>query len=117
MKIIVKKIEVEKEFYVANDGTEFEDEYECTAYDMTLLCEKFETYDEDFNRTNFESAEYVVVHSDEELNDIEKVCEFNGWVYEGITETGLYKYNSSWRRDYWEKVRIPLSLKDFIEFI
>lgn len=117
MKTIIRKVEVEKEFYIANDGTEFEDEYKCTAYDMELLCKSFETYDEDFNRIEFESAQYVVVHSDEELDNIKKVCKFNGWVFDGLIEKGLYRYDSSWRFDRWEKVRIPLFLKDFIEFI
>ncbi len=117
MKKIIKKVEVEKEFYIANDGTEFEDEEECVAYDMNFLCQNFETYDEDFNKINFESATYVVIHSDEELDDIERVCEFNGWTYDGLTETGLFRYNSSYRHDYWERVRVPLSLKDFIDFI
>ena len=117
MKTIIRKVEVEKEFYIANDDTEFEDEYECTAYDLELLCKSFETYDEDFNRIEFESATYVVVHSDEELDNIKKVCRFNGWICDGLIEKGLYRYDSSWRFDRWEKVRIPLFLKDFIEFI
>lgn len=117
MKTITRKVEIEKEFYIAKDGKEFEDEYECVAYDMKLLCDSFETYDEDFNKIEFESAKYIVVHSDEELDNIDKVCDFNGWTCDGLTETGLYRYDSSWRTDRWEKVCIPIFLKDFIEFI
>ena len=117
MKTIIKRIEIEKEFYVANDGTEFEDEYKCVAYDMGLLYKNFEAYDEDFNRVDLGSAEYLVVHSNEELDDIKKVCIFNGWTCEGLIEIGLYKYNSYYGEECWEKIRIPISLKDFIEFI
>lgn len=117
MKTVVRKVEVEKEFYIANDGTEFEDEYECITYDMELLCKSFETYNKDFDRIDFESAKYIVIHSEEELDNIAKVCEYNGWTVDGLEETGLYRYDNSWRYDRWEKVRIPAFLKDFIEFI
>ena len=117
MKTITRKIEIEKEFYVANDGTEFEDECECVAYDMGLLYKSFEAYDEDFNRVDLVSAEYLVVHSNEELVNIKNVCIFNDLIYEGLIETGLYKYNGDYGEECWEKIRIPIALKDFIEFI
>lgn len=117
MKTIIRKVEIEKEFYVANDGTEFEDEYECVAYDIGLLYKNFEAYDEYFNRVDLGSAVYLVVHSNEELDDIKKVCIFNGWTCEGLIEVGLYKYNGDYEEEFWEKIRIPIALKDFIEFI
>ena len=117
MKTITKKIEIEKKFYIANDGTEFEDEYECVAYDIGLLYKNFETYDADFNRVDLGIAEYLVVHSNEELDDIKEACIFNGWTCEGLIEVGLYKYNGDYGEECWEKIRFPISLKDFIEFI
>ena len=117
MKTITKKIEIEKEFYIADDGTEFEDEYECVAYDMELLCKNLEAYDENFNRVDLGSAEYLVVHCNDELDDIKKVCNFNGWTYYGLIEAGLYKYNNFYSKECWEKIRIPVSLQDSIEFI
>ena len=117
MKAITRKVEIEKEFYIANDGKEFDDEGECLDYENELNIKSIEAYDENFNRVDFERATYVVIHSDEELNFICEVCGYNGWTDEGLNENGLYRYNSYYRVDKWEKVKIPLFLKDFVEFI
>ena len=117
MKTITRKVLREEEFYIAKDGKEFDDEGECLDYENELNINAIEAYDDDFNRTSFEGASYVVVHSDEELNFICEVCEYNDWNSEGLNENGLYRYNSYYRVDNWEKVKIPLFLKDFIEFI
>jgi hypothetical protein len=117
MKTTIRKVEIEKEFYIAKDGKEFGDEGECIDYENELNIKSIEAYDEDFNRTDFEGAIYVVIHSDEELNFICEICEYNGWTYDGLNENGLYRYNSYYRVDKWEKVKIPLFLKDFVEFI
>ena len=117
MKTITKMVTREEEFYVARDGKEFSDEGECLDYENELNIKSIEAYDEDFNRTDFEGATYVVVHSDEELNFIDEVCDYNGWTSEGLNENGLYRYNSCYRVDKWERVQIPNFLKDFVEFI
>lgn len=117
MKRITKMITREEEFYVARDGKEFEDEYECRDYENELNIKSIEAYDEDFNRIDFDSATYVVIHSDEEVNLIDEVCDYNGWTSNGLCEVGLFRYNCNYRFDKWEKVKIPNFLKDFVEFI
>ena len=117
METIKRTVMREEEFYIAKDGKEFDDEIECLDYENELNIKSIEAYDEDFNRTDFEDATYVVIHSEAELNFIDKVCDYNGWTSDGLMETGLYRYNSSWRDDRWEKVKIPYFLKDFVEFI
>lgn len=117
MERITKKVLREEEFYVAFDGKEFEDEYECHDYENELNIKSIEAYDKDFNRIDFDSATYVVIHSDEEVNFIDKVCDYNGWTSEGLCEVGLFRYNNNYRDDRWEKVKIPNFLKDFVEFI
>lgn len=117
MKRITKMVTREEEFYVARDGKEFDDEEECLNYENELNIKFIEAYDEDFNRTYFDSATYVVIYSDEEINLIRKVCNYNGWTSEGLNESGLYRYNCNYRNDKWEKVKIPYFLKDFVEFI
>lgn len=117
MERITKKVLKEEEFYVAFDGKEFEDEDECREYENELNIKSIEAYDEDFNRIDFDSAAYVVIHSDADLYLICEVCDYNGWTSTGLCENGLYRYNSSWRDDRWEKVKIPYFLKDFVEFI
>lgn len=117
MKAITRKVEVEKEFYIANDGKEFEDEGECLDYENEIDIKSIEAYDENFNRIDFESATYVVIHSDEEVEFIDKICDYNGWTSNGLCEVGLFRYNCNYRFDKWEKVKVPLFLKDFVEFI
>lgn len=117
MKTITKMVTREEEFYVARDGKEFDDRCECLDYENELNIKSIEAYDKNFNRTDFESATYVVIHSDEELTFICEVCEYNGWTYEGFCENGLYRYNCNYRFDEWERVKIPYFLKDFVEFI
>ena len=117
MERITKIVTREEEFYVARDGKEFNDECECLDYENELNIKSIEAYDEDFNRVDFDNAEYVVIHSDEEINLIDETCEYNGWTSNGLCEVGLFRYNSNYRFDKWEKVKIPNFLKDFVEFI
>lgn len=117
MKTITKMITREEEFYVARDGKEFSDEGECLDYENELNIKSIEAYDDNFNRTDFEGAIYVVIHSDEEVKMIDEVCDYNGWTSKGLNGYGLYRYYSSYRDDKWEKVKIPYFLKDFVEFI
>lgn len=117
MERITKIITREEEFYVARDGKEFSDEDECLNYENKLNIKSIEAYDDDFNRTDYENATYVVIHSDEELDLICEVCGYNGWTSEGFCENGLYRLNCGYRVDKWERVKIPNFLKDFVEFI
>lgn len=117
MKTITKIVTREEEFYVAIDGKEFSDEIECLAYENKLNTKSIEAYDENFNRVNFDMAEYVVIHSDEEVELIDEVCDYNGWTSNGLCEVGLFRYNCDYRFDKWEKVKIPNFLKNFVEFI
>lgn len=117
MKIITKTVTREEDFFVAKDGKEFENAVDCLDYENELNIETVEAYDENFNRTSFEGASYVVVHSDEELNSITELCGYNGWSSEGFCGKGLYRYSCNKWGEGWEKVKIPHFLKDFIEFI
>lgn len=117
MKTITRKVMLEKEYYIARDGKEFTDEDDCLNYENELNIKSIEAYDEDFNRVDFESATYVVIHSDEELDFICEVCDYNCWTVEGLNGYGLYRYNSHYTSEKWERVKFPYFLKDFIEFI
>ena len=117
MERITKMITREEEFFVARDGKEFDDEGECLDYENEINIKSIEAYDENFNRIDFESATYVVIHSNEELNFIDEVCDYNGWTSNGLCEVGLFRYNCNYRFDKWEKVKVPNFLKDFVEFI
>ena len=116
MEKITREVLREEEIYIARDGKEFNDEGECLDYENELDIKSIEAYDENFNRMDFEGATYVVIHSEEEIDFIDKVCDYNGWTSEGLCGVGLYHYKYHYMGDNWEKVRIPSFLKDFIEF-
>ena len=56
MKTITRKVLREEEFYIAEDGKEFDDKGECLDYENELNIKSIEAYDENFNRTDFEGA-------------------------------------------------------------
>ena len=117
MEAFTKKVLKEVELYKAFDGKEFERDDECIDYEMSLKMESIEAYNEDFERTEFEGAKYVVVHSEEDIDLIEEICDYNGWTYEGINSIGLYRYSNDRYYDRWEKVKIPGTLLPFVEII
>lgn len=117
MERITKKVLREEEFYVAFNGKEFDNEEECRNYENKLNINFIETYDENFNRIDFDSATYVVIHSEADLYLVREVCDYNSWTSNGLCEVGLFRYDNSFMRNRWEKVKIPNFLKDFIEFI
>ena len=115
MEKIIKKIEVEQEFYVAYDGTEFNDEDECAYYEDEFRRTKILCYDSNMKKCDFEDAEWVVVRNDEDFNNIADTCEFNGWDYAGICENGIYN-RSAYGWNEWKKVVFPVSIKNLVEF-
>ena len=117
MEAFTKKVLKEVEFYRAFDGKEFERDDECIDYEMSLKMESIEAYNDNFERMEFEGAEYFVVHSEEEIDLIEEICDYNGWTYEGINSIGLYRYSNDRYYDRWEKVKIPGTLLPFVEII
>lgn len=117
MEAFTKEVLKEVEFYRAFDGKEFEREDECIDYEISLKMQSIEAYNENFEKTEFEGAEYVVVHSEEDIDLIEEICDYNGWTYEGINSIGLYRYSNDRYYDRWEKVKIPGALLPFVEII
>lgn len=117
MEAFTKKVLKEVEFYRAFDGKEFERDDECIDYEMSLKMKSIEAYDDDFNRTDFEGADYVVIHSDEEVALIEEICEYNDWIYEGLDSVGLFRYNNERYYERWERVIIPHFLMPFVKLI
>lgn len=117
MEAFTKKVLKEVEFYRAFDGKEFERDDECIDYEMSLKMESIEAYNEDFERTEFEGAKYVVVHSEEEIDLIDEICDYNGLISEGINSVGLYGYSTDRCYDRWEKVKILGALLPFVEII
>ena len=110
MKVETREITITKEVYVADDGTEFVSEDECKLYEITLAESKLAFYDGNYEKADFESCTYVKLITDEDVENMHKVCEYNGVSSEGIRGPGLYMYvNAFANRDYWANITEAVS--------
>ena len=89
--------------YVADDGTEFDDEISCMDYEWTLnhplnnIC----FYDEDdnvltniFSEDTYEKTERIVVLNKASLRSLHELAKYTGFCcYEDINECGEWVFN------------------------
>lgn len=95
MKIETRKVLVEREVYIASDGTEFDDENECEGYEMRLIEEQMLFFDSEFRRTVIERCAYAVLRTDEEVKQFKHVCDYMGYADRGLNQSGVYMYSES----------------------
>ena len=93
-------------FYIADDGTQFDDEFECTIYEMKMnypCLDNIEIFDDKgyrledvFDDNTYDNSYTVVVHTEEEVKGLREVAHYFGWCeWETITEEGAWR----WVRD------------------
>lgn len=100
MKEITKTVTVEKIIYVAEDGTEFDNRYDCQRYEAKLWEDSLIFYDNTFEKSNLEECTYICILSHEDYNALVKLCDFEGISSKGIEDKpGIYMYEE--RRDGW----------------
>ena len=92
MEVKRKKFVITKDIFVACDGTEFEDEDACIDYEFNIRSRKLACYDENFNRVDLDSCDYVAAVNDELLKLFLDLCDHKGYCAKGIDGVGLYKY-------------------------
>ncbi len=102
--------------YIADDGTEFDDLYECETYeeckkhphlyDIIFLDSAGEELDHSkfkygiFDDSLYQKCESIVVHNDDEVTDLLWSAEYCGWCeFEQITSPG------TWIREEGEVIR------------
>lgn len=105
--------------YIADDGTEFDNEFDCEHYEEIKRHNKIndvEVYDADDNRVLFDSvyndafynnAEKIIIHTEEEVEDILWLAEYTGWCeFEQLTSVGTWvRRQEGWNgAGIWEKV-------------
>lgn len=82
--------------YIADDGTIFDDEYECEAYELTLKVGKAmqsnETafYDEEGKPTTFEKAIFIAVNSAEGYDALRMLSDYHGMSIPQIDEDEVF---------------------------
>lgn len=102
MKTETKEITVSRTVYIADDGREFVDRDDCEGYEMKLLEKSIACYNDKFEKTSFETCTYVVLVTDQDVENIELVCEYFGYCAEGFDGPGLYMYYDGYsKNEHW----------------
>lgn len=81
--------------YIADDGTEFYDEYDCREYEENLSFKNFKgiMLDEDFKKTEeIEDAFYLYIPTEEDRNIFKKRSLYEGSDYPYTC--GFFRYNT-----------------------
>lgn len=93
MKTETRKVTVEQEVYIAEDGTEFEDLDECEAYETRLIGKHLIMYTFAHDPTDsVEDCWYVKLDTREAVSDFISLCRYEEVSPEGLQEPGVYMY-------------------------
>lgn len=93
MKIETRKVMIEQDVYIAEDGTEFEDQDDCEAYETRLIGKRLKMYTHSHIRTDrTEHCWYAKLDTQEEANDFITLCKFEGITALGVQGPGVYMY-------------------------
>lgn len=91
MKIEQRKLMVNQDVYVAQDGTVFADRYTCEEYEAKVAGRILEMYGSDFSRCdNLGCCTYVRLNTPDDISKFLAGCEYYGIHTTGIEKAGLY---------------------------
>ena len=86
--------------YVADDGTTFDDEWDCKDYEFrrSLSLDDIEIYDENGNRFDdilsedaYNNCTRVIVKTDKAVTDLHKIVKYTGFIYyDDIDSPGIW---------------------------
>lgn len=90
--------------YIADDGKQFEDEYECEHHEFELKhphLQTIEAYNKDgekmtdlMDEDTYNNCEKIILHSEEELSDLQYAADYLGFYsYNDITEIGEWIFD------------------------
>ena len=94
MKTELRKVTVEQEVYVACDGKEFLDAYDCERYEYDLIEKKLHCYDSKCRPCDFDACTYVKIITREDYENLVSCCSYLGITRKGLTESdGVFMYD------------------------
>ena len=94
MKTSTKTITIEKEIYIAEDGTEFDDQDDCEAYEYRLVGKRLKMYKYSFSPCqSIEDCCYVKLDTETDVQAFIDLCKYDGISHKGVTTPGLYMYS------------------------
>lgn len=102
MEVKRKEVVIMKDIFVACDGTEFEDEDDCIEHEFDIRRQKLACYDEEFDRVDIDSCDYVDATTEESLALFQEICRHYNYSRFGIEGVGLYWYEP--KSDTWVNV-------------
>ena len=93
MRTELRKVTVEQEVYIANDGKEFDDEDDCQAYEATCLSQtlKMRNY-VGVKTNNLDNCQAVKLDRVSDIMSFVALCKYEGISCTGIVEPGVYMY-------------------------
>lgn len=91
MRTETRQVTVEREVYIADDGTEFEDEDSCNTYEMEQVAVSLPMYDDKYKRTDDpDLCTYVELLTYADLRKFRQLCKYCGCYTTGLDDLGLY---------------------------
>ena len=101
MRTEYKKIMVEQDVYISDDGKEFLSKRECLEYEYELLKKSIEGYDYKLRKSDVDECDIVNLKTEEDVKNFIKVFDEEGYEYDGIDKPGLYIYGAN---DIWVNI-------------
>ena len=92
MKTELREVTTTKEVYIADDGTEFEDDDECEAYEMDCLAKTIKFYSHDLDESDLDQCTYMKCMTQTAFDNVLKLCDYQGLTTEGLCGPGIYMY-------------------------
>lgn len=92
MKIEKREVVITKEVFVAVDGKEFDDRYDCIEHEYLIHAAKLACYNRKFEKTTFEHCLYVRLDTEEDVKLVLSLCEYQGISRKGFDNPGVYIY-------------------------
>lgn len=93
MKTDIRKVTIEQEVYIAEDGAEFDDANDCECYEARLVGKRLKMYTSRYVKTDTVENRYLVkLDSWTDAKDFIELCRFDGINSKGIAGPGVYLY-------------------------
>lgn len=93
MRSEIRSITIDKEIFIADDGTEFNTEWDCEKHDAILIENSLKFYNGLFEESDLDSCTYVHLRSAEDVSKLIRLCDFDEITTDGLDDVGVYVYD------------------------
>lgn len=97
MRTEFRKVTVDQQVYIAEDGKEFTDHTKCRNHEIYLLEQVVELYTDEFERCDLHTATFLNINNAEDVKNFKLLSNYCGMTDKGIDDTpGVYMWNNGW---------------------